>query len=213
MNYLFLGEDSQAKDIKITELKKQILPSRESLKFDYEVLHGSKLKAETLKKALVSLPAISKKRLLLIRECHKCKAREKGLITDFILKPYSPTVLVLDSDSLDENNVFVKKIRKNVTIVHFRQKENLDVFTLTRAIGLRRVADSLKILSQLLAAGIHPLQIMGGLVWFWGHSRNRYSSGKFKEGLAALQEADTNIKRSRLKPEYALELLIVKLCS
>ena len=34
-----------------------------------------------------------------------------------------------------------------------------------------------------------------------------------ESGLLAMQEADLNIKRSRIKPEYALEVLIVKLCS
>jgi hypothetical protein len=36
---------------------------------------------------------------------------------------------------------------------------------------------------------------------------------KFEKGLLALGEADLNIKRSRLKPEQALELLVVKLCA
>ena len=56
------------------------------------------------------------------------------------------------------------------------------------------------------------LQLMGGLVWFWGKLKQRISAEKFKKGLLHLQEADLNIKRSRIKAEYALEVLVVKLC-
>lgn len=80
-------------------------------------------------------------------------------------------------------------------------------------IMLRSPAEALKMLTQLLEEGSHPLQILGGLVWFWGKSRERLSPAQFKKGLLALQEADLNIKRSRTRPEHSLEILIVKLAS
>ena len=77
----------------------------------------------------------------------------------------------------------------------------------------RNPVEALKILGNLLVEENHPLQIMGGLIWFWGKSRTRLSADQFKKGLMCLQEADLNIKRSRLKPEHTLEVLVVKLSS
>ena len=71
----------------------------------------------------------------------------------------------------------------------------------------------LKILNDVLDHGDHPLQILGALVWFWGKNKPRVNPERFQRGLNELQEADWNIKRSRLRPEHTLEILIVKLCS
>ncbi len=74
-------------------------------------------------------------------------------------------------------------------------------------------AQALKILNELLEEGIHPLQIMGGLLWFWGKEKFRLKGDRYNKGLLVLQEADLNIKRSRLLPEHAIEVVVVKLCS
>ena len=39
----------------------------------------------------------------------------------------------------------------------------------------------------------------------------RYGKERFERGLKALEEADLNIKRSRLEPRYAVEKLVVEL--
>ena len=77
----------------------------------------------------------------------------------------------------------------------------------------RSPKDALKILGDIFSSGTHPLQVLGGLVWFWGKTKNRLSSQNFNLGLRELQQTDLNIKRSRLKAEYVLEVLVVKLCS
>lgn len=212
MTYLFLGEDRRAKDEKIGELKKKILIPPPSFQFDYEVLYASKLEAPTLKKALMNLPAIAKKRLTIIRDGHRLTPHHQGIIIEFLEKSYTHAVLILDSDEWDPKNTFVKKIRRMVEIVEFSSARKLDVFDLTRAVESQKGTEALKILDQLLSGGIHPLQILGTLVWSWKKSRGRFSSHHFERGLLALQEADLNIKRSRLKPEYAVELLVIRLC-
>ena len=74
-------------------------------------------------------------------------------------------------------------------------------------------AEALQILNRLYDDGAHPLQIMGGMVWAWGNERSRVSAENFEKGLRELQDADLNIKRSRLNPEQAVEILVVKLAS
>ena len=212
MTYLFLGEDQISKDIKIRELKNKLFPSFEATKFDYEILYAQKLESDTLKKALISLPALAKQRLIVIKECHKLSPHNKELIIEFVKNP-GPCVLILDSDKMETDDSFVRKLGSLIKVISAKGEPQLNVFNLTRAISMRKQIDALKILAGLISSGEQPLQIMGGLVWYWKNAREGFSFDQFKKGLIALQEADLNIKRSRLKPEHALELLVVKLCS
>lgn len=212
MIYLFWGEDRAAKEKRIIEIKKKNLTSADALKFDYDLHHGLKLDPVVLKKTLLSLPAISKRRLILIRAVEKLSTQNKKIILDFIQTKSRYAVLILDLDEALPKNNFFNKVTKVAEAVCFGRgvpKEN--VFDMTRAMEGRDSSGALKILNQLLNEGNHPLQIMGGLVWFWGKSKNRLSGDQFKKGLQVLQEADLNIKRSRLKPEHAVEIAVTKM--
>lgn len=211
MTFLFLGEGTPAKDQKISELRDKFLSKPQSRQFDYELLHGAKLEPAVLKKALMNLPAIAPKRLIVIRECHKLVPQNQEILVQFLEKSFDHAVLVLDSDDWNMKDSFVKKVRRMVEVVEFSARQEINIFNLSSAIEARREVDALKILDQILESGIHPLQVLGVLVWFWGKSRSRLSKEKFESGLLALQEADLNIKRSRLRPEYSIELLVVKL--
>ena len=212
MNYLFLGEDSDKKELKIAEIKTKVLPSPDAQKFDYEVLYAHKLSPEVLKKTLIDLPAVAKKRLVLLHDGHKLSPQNKKLILEFVSAEADHVVLLLESREWEPGDSFVKKIKPYVKILDFLKQEKLNVFNMTRAMTLHRKQEALKILFGLLAEGVHPLQIMGGLVWFWGKSKGRMAPQSFEKGLEFLQEADLNIKRSRLRPDYSLEVLVVKLC-
>src|SRR3989338_5471392 len=212
MAYFLLGQDRVAKDAKIVELRKTLLPL-EALEFDYEVLYAHKLDSDDLQKALIAFPAVASQRLVVIRESHRLDPHHKKLILDFFSKKNNKTVLIFDSDEWGPTDSFVKSLSPWVKVMHFARGQEFNVFDMTRAIGQRPPEEALKILAMLLGDGVHPLQLMGGMVWFWGKSRDRLSKEKFKKGLAVLQEADLNIKRSRLKPEYAVEVAVVKLSS
>jgi DNA polymerase III delta subunit len=214
MIYLFLGPDRDAKDRKIAEIKAKYLTDDSALKLDYESFYGVKLDPDTLKKALISLPAVSKQRLILIRNVNKLDAHNKEIILDFIQGENSHAVVILDSDDGGGKNSFIAKVKLIAKVMNFgadTRKQN--VFDMTRAIENQNPAVALKILNELINDGNPPLKIMGGMVWFWGDRKSRLSAGKFKEGLQVLQEADLNIKRSRIKPEYAVEVAVTKLSS
>ena len=134
------------------------------------------------------------------------------MILEFIGNKADYAVLILETEE-DQTDSFIKKLRPLVKTVEFSKQAKLNVFDLTRVISEHRSAEALKILAQLQSQGDHPLQIMGGLVWFWGKSRGKLSVSRFENGLKALQEADLNIKRSRLEPDHALEVAVIKLCS
>lgn len=212
MTYLILGEDSPTKDQKIAELKRKYLTSPDAFHFDYEMLYASKLDPADLKKALLSLPVTAPQRFVFLREAHKLKAQQQTIIADFLAAAVDKTVLAMESDQWTESDSFVRKIKPFVKITGAAAAENVNVFDMTRAMTRKQPGEALKILFDLIGSGIHPLQIMGGLVWFWGKTAGQIPAQRHKKGLRMLQEADLNIKRSRLKEDYALEILVVKLC-
>ena len=213
MHYLIIGQDGQRKDEKIAALRQEILPDPDARKFDYDVLYARKLSAEDCKKALMALPAVAKKRLILIRDGEKLTEPLKDILLEFLESEQKTTVLVLEA-AWTSREKFVQKIAGFVKVFEFEIKEGENIFAVTRMMAARRHAEAVMTLHKiLLEEGSHPLQIMGGLVWFWGNkARERLSREQFEKGLLCLQEADLNIKRSKLSADYALEVLVVKLC-
>ena len=211
MHYLLLGEDGLAKDQKISEIKNKILTSEDAVKFDYEVLHSPKLNPAEFKKTLLTLPALSAQRVVVMRAIDKLDPQNKILILDFLKSEPAYLVLILVCDEPQLPTAFMQSLTPFVRISNFHKGVKQNVFDMTNEISRRNPQGALSILAILLENGAHPLQIMGGLVWFWGKLRQQLAGARFKEGLNILQEADLNIKRSRLLPEYTLEVLVVKL--
>jgi len=213
MTYTFIGPDLPKKDAKITELKTKIFTDPSAMSFDYEVLYAHKLDSDTLKKSLLSLPHIAPKRLIVLHQCERLKDHNLEIVLEFLKNQPKTTVLVLDFDDLDLKSALFGKLKPLTDVSFFGGGKALNVFDMTRAIGNRNPADALKIFYELLDNNTHPLQILGGVVWWWGKERDRVSAQRFQQGLMVLEEADLNIKRSRLKPEYAIEKVIVELAS
>jgi DNA polymerase III delta subunit len=211
MTYLFIGPDLLKKDVKISELKTKIFSDPAALAFDYEVLHAHKLDGDTLKKSLLSLPHLASKRLVILRQGERLKERNLEIVLEFLNDQPKTTVLILDFDELDVKSALFNKLKPLTEVTFFGGSKVLNVFDMTRAIGSRNPAEALRIFYELLGNNTHPLQILGGVVWWWGKERERLSTARFKQGLMVLEEADLNIKRSRLKPEYAIEKMIVEL--
>lgn len=211
MIYIFLGANDSEKDKEISLLKSTFLPNKESHSFDFEILHADKSSSDDIKKALTTLPVLEKQRLVLIRNINKLNKRSKEIIIEFSDVASDQVHLLLDAFE-GEQNAFIKKILPRAKLFNYHQAEKQNVFHMTDVMRSGQTANALKILNELMDKGNHPLAIMGGLVWFWGKKCQRLPREKFKQGLAALQQADLNIKRSRLKPEYAMEAVVVKLC-
>ena len=211
MNFIFLGNDTSVKNQKISDLKTKYLTHPDALKFDYDVFYAPKLDPDDLKKSFLNLPAVGAHRLILIHQCHKLSERNAEIITEFFKSKAEQAVLILDSDEPELKNSLMQAWKSFVktTVVHKESKQN--VFDMTNAMSAHSTADALQILSNLFAQDIYPLQIMGGLIWYWGKQRQKIGQQRFKSGLRMLQSADLNIKRSRLKPEHALEKLVVEL--
>lgn len=211
MIYLLKGDEYQAKEQKIDELKTKILAHPDARRFDYESLDAAKVTPEDLKKTLMTLPVVAKQRLVLIRQIQKASPHNQTILTDFVNTANDHCVLIGDCTEPSQKG-FLSKLEAKGKVLEFGGKKKLSVFDMTNAIGARNPREALAMLSVLINEGNHPLQLMGGLVWFWGKSKTRISPANFQKGLKELQEADLSMKRSRLPPEYALEVLVTKLC-
>ena len=105
----------------------------------------------------------------------------------------------------------LKDIVSYAKVLNFGIKTELNIFDMTKLMSARKTTEALKMLNDFFNQGTYPLQMMGAIVWYWGKEGRALGNVKFEKGLKALEEADLNIKRSRLLPEYALEKLVVEL--
>jgi DNA polymerase III delta subunit len=211
MIYLFLGDDLPAKDAKISEIKNKFFKdSQEALAFDLDNLDAKDLGDNALKKAFLTLPVIAPHRLIILRQVHKLKTTDIKVLIDFCQKPAKYCDLVLESS---ENTLKgdLKDLPLYVKGAVMGKPEGPNVFDMTKMISAHRGGEALKMLDGFYRADVHPLQIMGALVWYWGKEGKACGKERFERGLKALEEADLNIKRSRLEPRYAVEKLVVEL--
>ena len=210
MIYLLLGEDLKSKDAKINDLRAKAFKNPQHFNFDLESLDAQGLAADALKKALITLPVLNPKRLVIVRNVHKLKAADAAVLLKCAKKPAAHVDVILESSETALKGE-LKDLAGLCTTATFGKGAQNNVFDMTKLIVAGRPKDALKMLSDFYADGTHPLQIMGGLVWFWGKEGRGLQKEKFERGLKALEDADLNIKRSRLNPEYAVEKLVVEL--
>ena len=206
---LFTGTDSGSKDIKLRELKRQFF-NQDLEQFNFDVFYGKELSLNNLQEKLLSFPVNAKKRIVVIRLAQQLKPEIKNFVLDFAKKD-SATILVLDFENVPPRDEFFKKISRYSKLVPFKEAEQLNTFILSRQIELKRMDQALKILNQLLEKGEKPERILGALRYVWERSPGRGMETRKK--LKLLLNCDLDIKKSRMKPVFALEKLVVSLCS
>ncbi len=210
MVYLLLGPDLKAKDAKISQIKSAVFKSPDALLFDLETIDAQGLQTDVLKKALITLPVVNPKRLVIVNNIHKLKNQDIASLIDFLKNPGGSIDLILET-----NDAVLKGDQKDITSLCTTQVFDLpkkaDIFQVTRLMTAGRQKEALNTLSDVFAGGDHPLRVLGGLGTFWGKDGRRLAPKTFELGLKALEEADVNIKRSRLDPQYAVEKVVVEL--
>ncbi|MEK6715439.1 MAG: hypothetical protein AABY43_05295 [Candidatus Omnitrophota bacterium] len=205
--YLLIGDNELPKLNKIESIKKELLPQG-ALDFNLEVLSAQDLEVKKLQEALLRLPIKTGRRLLILRNLQDLSKDCREIILGYLKKPHPWITLVLEGKSLDKD---IEQIANCAQTLYFRKAGSYDVFALGRAIDNKNQVLALDILSDLLLRGEKVQKILGGLIWHWENTERYLSQEKIKKGFEALLEADLNIKRSLLKPNIALELLVVKL--
>ena len=211
MIYLFLGDDLGVKDAKITEIKNKFFKNfEEAVDFDFDNLDAKALDADGLKQAFLTLPVIAPHRLIIIRQVHKLKSADIQVLINFCKNPakYCDVILESNENTLKGDLKDLPLYAKGMVMA---KPEGPNVFDMTKLITARRSGEALKMLNGFYKDNAQPVQIMGALVWYWGKEGKALGRERFKRGLQALEEADLNIKRSRLEPRYAVEKVVVEL--
>lgn len=207
--FLFIGQDSLSKEARIKALRESNFP-KELEQFNLDILHAKDLNLKTLQERLLCLPFKSKIRLVVVKGAQDLKEDAKEFLYQYFKKPRPSIILVLDINSYNSKDGFLKNISGYCQVLRFKEETRVDTFSLGRAVELKKCNFSLSILNQLLENGERPERILGGLRYSW--ERNAMSPIEKKRRLKLLLDCDSDIKTGRLKPDFALEKFIVHLC-
>jgi len=207
---LFVGQDSLSKAKLLDTIKKGIL-KKETQAFNEDTLYARDLLLQSLQEKLLFLPLKSAKRLVVIKDAERLKEELKHFLLAYTKKPQSQIVLVLDFESFNPKDEFLRQVARYSRTYRFKEQQQVDAFSLHRHIALKNTASALTVLNQLLEQGEKPEKILGGLRYAW--EKAAASSIQKKNTLKALLHCDIDIKTGRLKPAFALEKCVVSLCS
>jgi len=210
MVYLFTGSEVFEKDAKIREIRSANL-AKDTEQFNFDILHAKNLLLKNLQEKLLCLPINSPKRIVVLKNAEDLKKEHKEFILNYIKKPYKNVIFILDMDEPDKRDDFFKEISRLAKVVPFKENPRLDAFTLNRSIQAGRPDYALKILNQLLEKGDRPELILGGLRYAW--EKDAMLPQEAKKKLKLLLNCDIEIKTGRLRPVFALEKLVISLCS
>ncbi|MCG8432024.1 MAG: hypothetical protein MJA29_12745 [Candidatus Omnitrophica bacterium] len=219
MIYLFLGHDRASKNKSFQKLLTRSVPAG-TRHFNCDILYADELKLNVLQERLKSLPVNSRLRVVVIKSAQKLKKDIQQYILNYAEHPYKRVILVLDAEPKARHDAFLKSIAARASVERSEELPRVDAFTLCRQIESRRCAEALRILKKLLDSGEKPERILGGLRYAWERGPRAPSGSPVYRGGASrgrtrpmrlLLECDKNIKTGRLKPQLALEKLIIAL--
>lgn len=215
MVYLFVGEDELAKQEKIQSLKSELFEGagRGALaeSFNYESFYAKELTLPLLNEALSRIPAGVKQRLLVIKDILRFKDNFQNFLLSRVDNLPNDLIIVFDIISIPrEQNPLLNKLLEVAKVIHFKSKKKTNAFDLAYEIERKQVGSALNILADLFRAGEKPERILGALGYqFTRQSLNPDERLKKTDLLLA---ADVTIKTGKLKAQFALEMLVVRLC-
>lgn len=210
MIYLFLGGDTPEKD---AQLRKAVSASlaRGSEEFNLDTLYGDDLSLSALQERLKSLPVNSPARVIIIKSAHRLHTELKDYLLDYVRKPFGQITLILEADPKDGRDAFITGIAHQARVVRQPKNSTGDVFMLCRYVDQRQAVLALKLLVDLLQAGERPERLLGGMRYCWCTARGQAAQGG--QRMERLLECDREIKTGKLKPNRALEKLVIELAS
>ncbi len=205
--YLFVGQDCPAKDAALTALKQSLVPEN-AASFNIDILYCRDSDLRDIQEKLLVLPAGAQRRLVVLKGLAQAKKDLKDFLLGYARAPAGHVVLVMDAGETADKDTFIDALASCCRVQRFGQPPRRNVFDLARSIETGRAAESLRILNELLGRGEKPEMILGGI----RHALSRSGSRQKKISLLLL-ESDLAIKTGGLKPSFALEKLVVRLCA
>jgi DNA polymerase III delta subunit len=213
MHYLLLGTDISLKDTQLQKIKREFFPDGDSFRMDCETLDGFKLSTEKLKIALLSLPALAERRLIIVRHAERLSKENLELLEDFLKSTQTHASVVLDAAMWEAKSEARKNILLAVRTIGREEAAGVNVFDMMDLVGRGDVVRALGVLKEVIDRDGEPERVLGGMLWSWSNKvKPRVPAVKYKKGLLILQEADHQLKRVRFpEREYALEIALVRL--
>ncbi|MFH1413682.1 MAG: hypothetical protein ABIG56_02425 [Candidatus Omnitrophota bacterium] len=233
MTYLLLGQDSFSKSVQLNKIKAEFL-TQGMEQFNFDILYARELTLGDLQRMLLCLPVNpvrgktpkvsdgrlqqpasngvkSPKRIVVIKGAQNLKEDLKSFLTRYVKSPFKKIILILDIEQQSKSDAFLNNIYRYVKTIRFAEAREPDTFSLSRSIELKRPDNALRVLGRILKNGERPERILGGLRYAW--ERGVATPAESKRRLSLLLGCDKEIKTGRLKPVFALEKLVVSLCS
>ena len=217
MIYLFIGQDSpypdspfSSKDNQLKKIKEEFLPKKVE-QFNLDILYAEALKLKELQEKLLALPVKSSKRIIVVRNAQELSQDIEDFIVEWASFERKDIVLLLDLEQPGKKGAFLKNVYKYAKVFRFKETQALNTFNLVRQIEQRRPDYALRVLEQLLKDGERPERILGGLRHMLEHSS--MSAPELRCRVKMLLGCDMEIKTGKVKPVFALEKLIVRLCA
>ena len=208
--YLFIGGDIAAKEIQLKKIKQEFLPPQLQ-DFNADTLYAKEITLKDIQERFLAIPLKSAKRIIVIKDAHFLDEESRNFILAFFKKPHKQLVLVLDFMQYDYQDKLIGGFRAQASLLRFKETVAPDTFALNRQIELRKTSSALCLLDQLLKNKEAAERILGGLRYAWEKQGIQGPAARRK--LKLFLNCDLEIKTSRLKPAWALEKLVVSLCS
>ncbi len=210
MIYLFLGQQQDEKSRELKKIKESHLGQSQA-DFNLDLFYGRELSLSVLQERLLALPVKSAKRITVIRQAQDLKEDLQDFLLKYSLQPYPTNVLVLDFSRVEPKDSFIAEISRHAKVCRFKQAAaEPDTFALKDYIEERKTQPALQALNQLLDSGKKPEMILGALRALW--ERQGLATPRQQKRIKALLVCDIDIKTGRLKPDLALERLVIGLC-
>ena len=193
---------------RIRELKDRYLnPS--VVDFNLDTLFARELTLAVFQERLLCLPVRATKRIIIVKNAEQLRPELRKYVLAYLREPSDHVILVLEVENPDSRDEFLQSLSQ-ATATPLPGQARLDTFALSRQIDQGKPATALKVLHQLLGEGERPERILGGLRYVFENRTD--SKAAQRRRLKLLLMCDLDIKTGRLKPETALEKLLVHLC-
>ncbi len=211
LHQLILGSDVLLRDKALRVLKARFLKTPDALKFDLNCLDAHGLSFQDLKAALLTLPAVAERRIILISRAEKLEEQQLELIEQVIDRDAQGCVIVLEAAQWDKRVAVRKRLAAKLEVSGGEKKAG--AFDLFRELPRDRAGMLAQL--QVLLEDEAVENVLGALRWWWCHDvKGSIAAAKYKKGLLVIQEADERIKLSGLlSREQSIEVALVKLSS
>jgi len=115
--YLIYGTERVLLDDAVARLKAQVAEQGD-LDFNYDVFHADNSEAEAIVAASQTLPFMSERRLVVVRDVHLLPADAQRVIARYVADPSPLTCLVLVADKMTKGNVLYKAVQAGGGQIH-----------------------------------------------------------------------------------------------